>query len=74
MNFAAKIVKAERSGKCKTQFCDLTIPRRLLSSPEIVKAERSDKFGASRIKHQACLKFGEAQPKFNFKCKTHISC
>ena len=43
MNFAAKIVKAERSGKCKTQFCDLTIPRRLLSYPEIVKAERSGK-------------------------------
>lgn len=61
MNFAAKIVKAERSGKCKTQFCDLATPRRLLSYPEIVQAERSDKFG-------------EAQPKFNFKCKTHISC
>lgn len=69
MNFAAKIVKAERSGKCKTQFCDLTIPRRLLFYPEIVKAERSDKFGASRIQYQACLKFAEAQPKFDFNAK-----
>ncbi len=43
MNYAAKIVKAERSDKCKTQFCDLAFPRRLLSYPEIVKAERSDK-------------------------------
>ena len=25
MNFAAKIVKAERSDKCKTQFCDLPL-------------------------------------------------
>ena len=60
MNFAAKIVKAERSDKCKTQFCDLAFPRRLLSYLEIAKAERSGKFGASRIQHRACLKFGEA--------------
>ena len=29
-----KIVKVERSDKCKTQFCDLAFPRRLLSYPD----------------------------------------
>ena len=39
----AKIVKAERRGKRKTEFSRLTMPRRLLSYGKIVKAERRDK-------------------------------
>ena len=35
-----KIVKAERSGKMKTKFSILTLPRRILSYKKIVKAER----------------------------------
>ena len=38
-----KIVKAERSGKMKTKFSILTLPRRILSYEKIVKAERSGK-------------------------------
>ena len=36
----SKIVKAERSGKMKTKFSILTLPRRILSYGKIVKAER----------------------------------
>ncbi len=36
----SKIVKAERSGKMKTKFSILTLPRRILSHQKIVKAER----------------------------------
>ena len=39
----SKIVKAERSGKMKTKFSILTLPRRILSYEKIVKAERSGK-------------------------------
>lgn len=30
--FSAKIAKTERRDKCKAQLCDLSLPRRLLSS------------------------------------------
>ena len=36
-------MKAERRGKSKTEFCNLTMPKRLLSYEKIVKAERNGK-------------------------------
>ena len=41
------IVKAEGKGKSKTQFSDLTLPRRLLYSGNIVKAESEGGSGRS---------------------------